>query len=430
MLNVQLLNAKQLLAPSILPNDIAKSFFTIGIDYKQTSIQDRGLCSLDQNAQQALLSSIASEEDQGLLVLSTCNRTELYSVGINPYELKALMAQHSQASVEFITEHAWTLQGYSAMEHLMRVSSGIESYIIGDLQISNQVKKAWQQSKQHSTHPIMERWVNTSLKTSKRVRNETHISDGCATVSYASTQAIQKWCREQSLEQPKVLLLGIGEIGQSCAYNIIKHIPKAQLQLSNRSFSKAQEFAQVNGIEALSYEEKEAAIAQADVVIAATGAYSFILDAKSVNTAAAQLFLDLAVPNNIDPSIGQMDKKSLLDLDQIAQMTGETFAKRKAAIPQAESIVKEELLAFQEWLSRKQFSPLIHWLKQELNETKQAEIQRFQRKNPSKDIQAAEVVSQHLIHSLTAKLAKFINHNHQELAQELSNFQSKIQSQQ
>ncbi|MEM6346177.1 MAG: glutamyl-tRNA reductase [Bacteroidota bacterium] len=413
----------------MFPSDIAKSFFAIGIDYKNTSIAERGLCSLDQNAQKALLAATSGKEDQGLLVLSTCNRTELYSVGLNPYELKALMAQHSKASVEFITEHAWTKQGYEAMEHLMRVSSGIESYIVGDLQISNQVKKAWQQSKEQSTHPILERWVNTALRSSKRVRNETHISDGCATISYASIQAIKKWFREQKLSQPKIFLLGIGEIGQSCAFNIIKHIPEARLQVSNRSAEKAEAFAQANGVDTIAYHAREAAIAQADVIIAATGANSFVFDPQSVKAEKAQLFLDLAVPNNIDPSIGEIAGKQLLNLDQIAQLTDETFAKRKAAIPQAEAIVKEELITFQEWLAKKQFSPLIHWLKQELNDTKEAEIQRFQRKNPDEDIRSAEIVSQHLIHSLTAKLAKFINHNHQELAQELSHFQSKIQSQ-
>ncbi|MEL7532028.1 MAG: NAD(P)-binding domain-containing protein, partial [Bacteroidota bacterium] len=335
-----------------------------------------------------------------------------------------------QASLDFISTHAWDKQGLAAIEQLMRVSSGIESYIIGDLQISNQVKKAWQSSQQPSAHPIMERWVNTALRASKRVKNETHISDGCATVSYASTQAIQKWCREQHLEKPKVLLLGTGEIGQSCAYNIIKHIPKAQLQVSNRTWEKADAFAQANGIAAIPYETKEQAIAQADVIIAATGASSFIINTQFTQAEQAQLFLDLAVPNNIDPAISQTNGKKLLNLDQIAQLTDETFAKRKAAIPQAVAIVNEELATFKEWLSRKQFSPLIHWLKQELNETKQAELQRFQRKNPTEDIHSAEVVSQHLIHSLTAKLAKFINLNHQELAQELSNFQSKIQSQQ
>ncbi len=430
MLDFQMLNAKSLLTPFNHSHDIFNSFYAIGIDYKETSIQDRGLCSLDQAAQQALLDAIQAQNDVGLLVLSTCNRTELYSIGIEPDRLMELWAQHSQVSANFISAQAWTKHGQEAMTHLMRVCSGIESYIIGDLQISNQVKKAWQLSKQKATHPIMERWVNTALKSSKRVRNETHISDGSATVSYASIQAIQKWCRKQALKRPKILLVGIGEIGQSCAYNIIKHIPEAELQLSNRSDEKARAFAQTNGVESIPYTEKERAINHADVVIAATGSNSFIFGTESIARTHTQLFVDLAVPNNIDPELNKLEGKSLLNLDQIAQLTDATFAKRKAAIPQAEVIVEEELKAFEEWLSRKQFSPLIHWLKQELHETKQVEIQRFQRKNPLKDIHAAEVVSQHLIHSLTAKLAKFINHNHQDLAQELANFQSKIQSQQ
>lgn len=407
----------------------APSFQVLGIDHHQAPLPIRSAFSLSAAAQASLYQMAAAESIPGLLILSTCNRTELYSIGTNEATLRRLWAANTAASAEQIAKRTWTKSGKEAIRHMLRVGSGLESKILGDLQIIHQLKRAATIAQEYELYPpFLAKWVDQSIRGSKRVKNETALSDGSASASYASLQAMRQWMQNQRIAAPKIVLIGTGEIGRSCAYNILKHLPQAELSLSNRSPEKAITFAQALGLKVIPWTDWKTHLPVADMIVFATAAPQVLLSVEDLaDCSQPQLILDLAVPCNTEAAIGELIGKKRIDMDQIGAIRADTFAERASAIPMAEEIVAALLTEFQQWLDRQQLSPLIQWVKQELKALQQTELNRFQRKNPSTDLQSAEVVSAHMVHSLTAKFAQFIHHHHQDLG-ELQSLPTKLRS--
>lgn len=410
--------------------DYTSGFCSVGIDYKETSLTERGSFSICSATRESMLEAAKQEQLEGLLILSTCNRTELYSSNATPRQLKSLFARFSEASETEIRKYLWEKHGMEAISHLFRVSSGLESNILGDLQIVGQVKKAWKECKAILPQSSrMERWLNSSIGCSKKVKNKTSLSDGCASVSYMAVQSVIRWSKKYDLNDPSILLMGLGEIGRNCGYNILKHMPQASLTVCNRSEEKAMRFAESNGLETIKWGSYPNQVKQFDVVVVGTGAQHYVISTEIDFSDRAQLFMDLSVPRNIDPTIGEWTDKTLIDLDQLGKQTDATLTERRQAIPEAEKQIAQSIEEFSEWLEVRQYAYLMKWLKTELGSLQEQELERFQRKNPDADMQAAQAVSKHMIHSLTAKVAQFINTNHRDLTQELSHVQAKIQSQ-
>ncbi|MEM7657224.1 MAG: glutamyl-tRNA reductase, partial [Bacteroidota bacterium] len=425
---VQLTGASQ---PIQKPAAVAmtESFRAIGISHQTSSLDERAAFALNPKAQRSLLTEARRTGIQGLMVLSTCNRTELYAMDVPESVLIDLLLAYCEADQVLAQAHVWTKAGEAAIGHLIRVGSGLDSMILGDLQIINQVKQAWQMSQEAGLdHPLLERWMNVAIYTSRQVKNQTDLCKGSATIAYSAIKAIQVWCDDHQVKRPRVAILGLGEIGKTCCLHALKYLPDAQVTVSNRRPEKALALVEkVKGaLEMAAWEARAELLASAEVVLVATAAASPVVEREMISGAHKQLFLDLSVPANIDPAIGEQANKYRLDIDHLSKLTDESLVVRKIAVPKAEAIVQEEVRSFLNWLDKKRLSPLIGLLKAELSQVQQAELEKYQQKHPEADVAAAEFVGNQLISTLTAKLAGFINDYHQELGEELQSVHQKL----
>src|SRR5690606_21710849 len=172
-------------------NNIArgKHFYTIGLSYKKADAAIRGHFSLSEEGKLNILKQAKTEGIEGLLVTSTCNRTELYGFARHPFQLIKLLCEHTHGTVEEFEKVAYVYKNKEAVSHLFRVGTGLDSQILGDFEIISQLKTGFSRSKEAGVaNPFLERLVNAVIQASKRIKNETQISSGATSVSFASVQ--------------------------------------------------------------------------------------------------------------------------------------------------------------------------------------------------------------------------------------------------
>ncbi len=246
------------------------SFYAIGLSYKRASASIRGKFSLDETASQNLLHQAKEEGIDGLLVTSTCNRTELYGFAQHPFQLIKLLCDHSQGTVEEFQEVAYVHKNKEAITHLFRVGTGLDSQILGDFEIISQLKYGFSRSKNLGiTNHFLERLCNSVIQASKRIKTETEISSGATSVAFASVQYILK--AVPNVSEKNILLFGTGKIGRNTCENLIKHTRNPHITLINRTQNKAERIAGKFNLKVKTYADLQAEIRKADILVVATG---------------------------------------------------------------------------------------------------------------------------------------------------------------
>ena len=191
-----------------------KHFYTIGLSYKKADAATRGHFSLSEEGKKNLLNQAREEGIDGLLVTSTCNRTELFGFAQHPFQLIKLLCEHTQGTVEEFEKVAYVYKNKEAISHLFRVGTGLDSQILGDFEIISQLKNGFVNSKNAGVaNPFLERLVNSVIQASKRIKNETQISSGATSVSFASVQYILR--EVEDVTNKNILLFGTGKIGRN-----------------------------------------------------------------------------------------------------------------------------------------------------------------------------------------------------------------------
>lgn len=385
---------------------IGKHFYTIGLSYKKADAEIRGHFSLDQERRKALLTQAKTEGIDGLLVTSTCNRTELYGFAEHPFQLIKLLCQHTNGSIDEFEKVAYVYKNNQAISHMFKVGTGLDSQIVGDFEIISQIKKAFYESREATiANPFLERLVNAVIQASKRIKNETEISTGVTSVSFASVQYILDNFKDAS--EKNILLFGTGKIGRNTCENLVKHTKKNKITLINRTKDKAERIAGKFDLTVKDYADLQSEIGNTDILIVATGAQKPTITKKLIYNNKELLILDLSIPKNVSQDVTQLPEVSLIHLDQLSQITNKTLERRKESLPKAEAIIKEVETEFNAWLETRKFAPTIKALKKRLGEFKDAEID-FQRKkiNGFND-QQAEILSDRIIQKI---MTQFANH--------------------
>lgn len=385
---------------------IGKHFYTIGLSYKKADAEIRGHFSLDQERRKALLTQAKTEGIDGLLVTSTCNRTELYGFAEHPFQLIKLLCQHTNGSIDEFEKVAYVYKNNQAISHMFKVGTGLDSQIVGDFEIISQIKKAFYESREATiANPFLERLVNAVIQASKRIKNETEISTGVTSVSFASVQYILDNFKDAS--EKNILLFGTGKIGRNTCENLVKHTKKNKITLINRTKDKAERIAGKFDLTVKDYADLQSEIGNTDILIVATGAQKPTITKELIYNNKELLILDLSIPKNVSQDVTQLPEVSLIHLDQLSQITNKTLERRKESLPKAEAIIKEVETEFNAWLETRKFAPTIKALKKRLGEFKDAEID-FQRKkiNGFND-QQAEILSDRIIQKI---MTQFANH--------------------
>lgn len=381
-------------------------FYVIGISYKKADANIRGRFSLDIERQELILEEAQAEQMEGLMIISTCNRTELYGFAQHPFQLIQKLCAHSQASLEDFEKFGYIYKNKEAINHIFNVGTGLDSQILGDFEIISQFKKAFILSKKYNlVNAFIERLQNSVIQASKRVKNETELSSGATSVSFASVQYILG--NVKNISQKNILLFGTGKIGRNTCENLIKHTDNKHITLINRTKEKAQQIAGKFNVLVKNFSELTEELSQTDVLVVATGSKTPTINKDILPKDKEMLILDLSIPKNVDENVKTIKGVTLIHMDHLSQMTDSTLERRKTFIPDAQRIIKEVKAEFEDWLQNRRFAPTIRALKMELENLKNSEID-FQRKKINNfNEEQAEILSNRIIQKITTK---FINH--------------------
>jgi glutamyl-tRNA reductase len=343
-------------------------YFSIaGINYRKSDVNIRGKFSLSQEQCEHLLRQAISKQIPGAFVLSTCNRTEIYGISNQPKELIELLCMHTQGTVQDFIDHGYISQGLAAVEHLFKVSAGLDSQIIGDYEILSQLKHAAKVARQQGCiNSFMERVINYALQASKEIKSKTQLSSGTVSVSYAAIEIIKEKISKYSSKQ--ILLVGTGKFGNHIAKNLKSYLPDSLLSFCNRTDEKAYVLAKEYGAEFIPFEQLPVVSDQFDVIIVSAAAENFIISPAFFTTYKSRLILDLSIPQNVDPFVRNINGIELMNVDEISAILDKTIDRRKAEIPKALKIINETIQELKNWYGMQLNNPLLRKIKLQLHE--------------------------------------------------------------
>ena len=244
---------KQTASTSFYPA-FAGQFFAIGLSYLKADAEVRGHFSVDASTQIRILERAKQDNIEGLTIISTCNRTELYGFATEALDLIKLLCEHTAGTIDEFLKVSYTYQNEEAVDHLFKVGTGLDSQILGDFEIISQLKVSFKRAKKlNLINPFMERLINAVIQASKRIKHETDISTGATSVSFASVQYIL--ARVPFVHEKNILLFGTGKIGRNTCENLVKHTRNEHITLINRTKGKAEKIAGKFNLNVKEYDE-------------------------------------------------------------------------------------------------------------------------------------------------------------------------------
>lgn len=367
----------------------------------------RGKFSLDGAGKTNLLKQAKAEGIESLIVTSTCNRTEIYGFAEHPFQLIKLLCDNSRGTVEEFQKVAFVYKNQEAVSHMFRVGSGLDSQILGDFEIISQIKSSATESRSFGlVNAFLDRLINAVIQASKRIKNETGLSTGATSVSYASVQYIIR--NIEGIGEKNILLFGTGKIGHNTCENLVKHTQNSHITLINRTKDKAEKLASKLNLIVKDYSDLHLELQKADVVVVATGAQNPTIDKEILNLRKPLLILDLSIPKNVNENVRQVKDVTLIHMDHLSQMTDDTLENRKTFIPAAEAIIEEIREDFMTWTKARKFAPTIHALKEKLNAIKKSELQFQSKKISNFNEEQAEIISARIIQKITTHFANHL----------------------
>lgn len=352
--------------------DNIQNFYVVGISYRKSSVQIREKFSLSTDVQAKMLQDSKHFGIDSLIVLSTCNRTELYVYAKEQDKALTFFLQYTQGTLSDFEDFGYILNAHEAVLHVFRVSNGIDSQILGDVQIINQMKSAFRMSKESGVlNTFMERLFQHIARASKQIKNRTDLSAGAASVASAAVQSLMS--NSTDLHAEHVLLYGLGEIGCTTCQNLIKHVTPQNIVVINRTASKAEDFARLYGVAWAPESDLISHISSSTALIVATGADQPTITANMLRDFAGIVF-DLSVPRNVEAACAQSDKLRLITIDDLAELNDEVRQLRESSVPEAEAIINDIINEFYGWLELKYLSPVFFELRNALHKIKDTEV--------------------------------------------------------
>ena len=346
--------------------DISK-FWIAGINYKKADAATRGQFAVQNDQYIRLLEQARANDLDEVFVLSTCNRTEIYGFADNAADLISLLCAETAGSKDTFLSSAYIKNGYEAIEHLFNVSAGLDSQILGDYEIVGQIKAASKFAKKYGCINVMlERMINTVLQSSKAIKNQTELSGGTVSVSFAAIQYIREHVK--AIADKKILLLGTGKIGKSTSKNLVHYLKTKNITLINRTEEKAVELAKELGLKHAPIRELQKNISDSDIILVATDATEPTILLSHVREQSSKLILDLSIPNNVEPAVQDLPHIKVINVDDLSKMRDETLAKREAEVPKAKAIITKHIAEFIEWHEHRKHVPVLRAVKTKLEE--------------------------------------------------------------
>ena len=350
----------------------------ISINYKHAPVEIREQFDFSDDQKSEFHNILKNNYDvEGLMILSTCNRTEIYFEYENHIgQEDKLMHAVLKALVDFkslnesLSPYIEKKTNKDVVEHIFRVIAGLESMIVGEYQIVEQLKDAFIfAEKKKMLGPIINRMVQKAFETGKFIRTYTNIDKGAMSVSYA---AVEKVAQKFDILKIKTLCVGAGETGALSIQYLNKKGCK-DITITNRTFSKSEKLANQHNINIIPFDELKTTLELVDVAIFSTSSKESLLTVKEVEKIVSNrekeiLFIDLCVPRNLPKEIGDIERVKLINIDGLKDTVNTNYNKRKMEVVKAESFIAEFLMDFEDWASFRQLRPSILSLKNQFDE--------------------------------------------------------------
>jgi glutamyl-tRNA reductase len=382
------------------------TFKSLALTYKTASLAIREQVSLNETAAKRLLNFMREYTPvTDVLVISTCNRTEIYYSAENDCSVEIFKGLSLIKGLSAGFENYFArFEGLDAIQHLFEVAIGLDAQVIGDLQISGQVKNAYQwTADENMAGPFLHRLMHTIFFCNKRVVQETAFRDGAASISYAAKELAEDITAGMHL--PKMLVVGVGEIGQDVCLNLVNS-KFSSVTVLNRTLEKAEKLAVKCGFNFNTIENLKAEIAKADVVISSVSGNEPLINRellKDVKILSHKFFIDLSIPRSVEASLEEIPGAIVYNLDAIQEKTNEAVEKRMASVPQVRSIINEAIHEFEDWSKEMVVSPTIQKLKNSLEQIRKEELARFLKNAKPEEAEKLEEMSK----SLMQKILKY-----------------------
>jgi glutamyl-tRNA reductase len=310
------------------------------------------------------------------VLLSTCNRTELYLVEGDTEVAPAVWAMLSARLGADAASFGYVRRDREAATHLFRVASGIESMVVGEAQIHGQVRAAWERSRPASG-AVLNRLFQCALLTGGRVRSETRLGHGAMSVSSAAVQLSKKIFG--SLKGRRAMVLGAGEMAE-LALESLRHEGVEASVVANRTFDRALLLAEQYGATAVHYDDAWASLGEVDVLLCSTASPRPVVSVASVRDAIARrgdrplCILDIALPRDVEADVGKLANVYLYDLDDLQAVVSASLARRQGELPAAESLIADEVESFWQWVAGLAAVPVLTQLRSEVNRVRAREL--------------------------------------------------------
>ncbi len=357
----------------------------IGLSHKTAPVEIReklafAPTAMEQPLQQLLeLPPVA----EGLIV-STCNRVEIYAATKDPdvavAAMRGFLADYHEIGLDEIETHLYDFQGEDAIRHLFRVSASLDSMVIGEPQILGQIKSAYAYAVEFKTAGlVLNRFLHKAFSVAKRIRTETGIASNAVSVSFAAVELARKIF--DKLDDKGVMIIGAGEMCELAAKHFISN-GVSKVLVTNRTFERAEKLAgEFNG-RAVPFDQFTDHLAEVDIVLTSTGAPNFILGHRQMEEIIKRrkykpmFLIDIAVPRDIDPKVNDIANAYLYDVDDLQEVVQANLKERKKEAAKAEEIIDQEIGLFHQWLANLDVKPTIVALRQRLEDVRRQELER------------------------------------------------------
>jgi len=380
----------------------------LGINHRTAPIEIREQLWFSSSEIPPVLASLKEKTMKEAVLVSTCNRTELYYVmreeNTNGEPLWKTLARNKNTDAHFEESHFYALSSTNAVQHIFSVASGIDSMVLGDVQILNQMKEAFAIAQAGlTTGTLLNRLFNNAFHVGKRARTETEIGEGAVSVSYAAAELASKIFED--LSKRAALLIGAGETGKLTA----KHLTGrglGSLLLANRTKKHAEELATHVGGRVIEFEHILGELSHVDIVISSVDAAHYILSSDEIRKAMKSrgnkplFIIDIGVPRNIDPSANTIENVFLHDIDALNHIIDHNLAHRKTEIPKIQAIILDETEQFEVWYNFLDVAPTIQQLRDQFEEIRLMEVEKHLRHFSSDTREEVDILTKRIINKL------------------------------
>lgn len=391
------------------------SIVLVGINHKTAPVEVREILAFsDEACANGLRKLVDGQVVREGLIVSTCNRVEILSA-TSPEQLDQGSARiakffedERQLPSGFLDQHIYSHRDEEAVRHLFRVASSLDSMVVGEPQVLGQVRRAYSVAVEAGTAGrVLNRLVHHTFRVAKRVRNETGIAANAVSISYMAVELGKKIF--DSLKNHTVLLIGAGEMAELSARHLL-NAGASRIMIANRTAEAAQRLVKEFGGEALPFSELESSLVEADVVICSTASPGFVITEEMTHKARERrrnrpmCMIDISVPRNIDPKVGNVPNVFLFDIDDLESVISSNIREREHEAERAELIVQSEVMQFQQSLRLMDLGPTIGTLRQKLHEVARTELER-QRKHLGPLTPDQEIAVERLLTSTVNKIS-------------------------